>query len=120
MGKHAFISIGSFSLLFSTNSSLMGRANQLISKLTEGGLWDEWLARQLGNSKECLKPPTADRGKGVKPLGVQDILGLLVLLGIGYVASVILFAGETLLIYRTKHEPMVAANLPPPPRVTNP
>ncbi|XP_063840059.1 uncharacterized protein LOC135088927 [Scylla paramamosain] len=113
MGKHAFISIGSFSLLFPTNSSLIGRANKLIFKLTEGGLWDEWLARQLGNSKECLKPPATDRGEGVKPLGVQDILGLLVILAIGYLVSLLVFAGETLFFHQINHDNHPHAPLTP-------
>ncbi|KAK8404109.1 hypothetical protein O3P69_000282 [Scylla paramamosain] len=120
MGKYGIITLGSFSLLFPTNSSLMGRANQLIFKLTEGGLWAEWLAWQLGNSKECLKPPTADRGEGVKPLGVQDILGLLILLAIGYLASLLLFAGETLFFHRTNHVPKITASLSPPTRAASP
>ena len=51
-----------------------------VMRLTEAGLWDKWLGWELANATDCLKPPSADRGEDVKPLGVVNMLGVMVVL----------------------------------------
>ncbi|MPC24164.1 Glutamate receptor [Portunus trituberculatus] len=96
MAKHRLQDVRTLSLLFPPGSIYFATGNELVLRLTEAGLWDEWLGRELANATECLKSPSADRGSGVKPLGLVNMLGVMVLLAAGYLVSVLAFAEEKL------------------------
>nr|XP_045588543.1 probable glutamate receptor [Procambarus clarkii] len=71
------------SMAFTTNSTYLARANQIIFTVKESGLLDKWLGAQLTNTSQCLRPPTSDQGAGIASLTVEVFLGPFLVLAAG-------------------------------------
>ena len=48
--------------------------------LKQGGILDLWLAKQITNASQCLRPPSADRGTSISALDIGALTGSLLLL----------------------------------------
>lgn len=51
-----------------------------ILAVKEAGIFDRWLDAQITNISQCLRPPTADRSKGIAALDIDALAGSFVML----------------------------------------
>ena len=51
-----------------------------ILAVKEAGILDRWLDSQITNTTQCLRPPTADRTKGIAALDTEALAGSFLLL----------------------------------------
>ena len=54
-----------------------------IHVLKEAGILDLWLAQEITNASQCLRPPSADRSTGIAALTIEALAGSFLLLGGG-------------------------------------
>ncbi|XP_076069811.1 uncharacterized protein LOC143041690 [Oratosquilla oratoria] len=72
------------SMAFRTNSSYLSPANEILMKVKESGIFDKWLADELTNTTQCLRPPSSDgTSEGIKPLNIENFLGPILILAAG-------------------------------------
>ncbi|MPC89688.1 hypothetical protein E2C01_084643 [Portunus trituberculatus] len=65
--------------------------------LKEAGILDLWLAQEITNATQCLRPPSADRSTGIAALTVEALAGSFLLLGGGLATSIAVFFLEVAL-----------------------
>ncbi|KAK8404102.1 hypothetical protein O3P69_000275 [Scylla paramamosain] len=68
-----------------------------IHVLKEAGILDLWLAQEITNASQCLRPPSADRSTGIAALTIDALAGSFLLLGGGLAASIAIFLLEVAL-----------------------
>ncbi|XP_066976900.1 glutamate receptor-like [Macrobrachium rosenbergii] len=105
IGREAVYSNIMMSIAFRRNSSYLPKANKLISILRNTGIFAKWLHNEIGNTTQCLKPPTSDRQEGIEALGLDAFYGLIFLLVGGWIISLLAFLCEYLICYKLKTEP---------------
>ncbi|XP_042204243.1 glutamate receptor-like [Homarus americanus] len=82
------------SMAFKNNSTYLSDANRIIRTVKESGILDKWLAAEITNTTQCLRPPTSDRGNAVAALNVDVMAGpFLVLVG-GLTVGLLVFLSE--------------------------
>ncbi|XP_069943792.1 glutamate receptor-like [Cherax quadricarinatus] len=84
-------------LAFKINSTYLEKANSIIEMLRDTGVLSKWLENEITNTSQCLRPPAYDRGHGIQPLGLDLILGPLLIVLAGLSLALHVFAGEHLI-----------------------
>ncbi|XP_069995848.1 glutamate receptor ionotropic, kainate 1-like [Penaeus vannamei] len=70
-------------MAFKTNSTYLPNINKVIRKVKESGLLERWMASQITNTSQCLRPPSSDRRDGIEALDFEAFSGPLLVLAAG-------------------------------------
>ncbi|XP_037792822.1 glutamate receptor 1-like [Penaeus monodon] len=81
-------------MAFKSNSTYLPNINKVIRKVKESGLLERWMASQITNTSQCLRPPSSDRRDGIEALDLEAFSGPLLVLAGGMAASFLVFVGE--------------------------
>ncbi|XP_068216606.1 glutamate receptor-like [Palaemon carinicauda] len=104
IGREPVYSNIMMSIAFRRNSSYLPQANRLISILRNTGIFAKWLRDEIGNTTQCLKPPTSDRQDGIEPLGIDAFYGLIFLLVGGWILGLLAFTCEYCIPHKLRTE----------------
>ncbi|KAG7172269.1 Glutamate receptor 2-like 9 [Homarus americanus] len=88
---------GYLSIAFKTKSKYLPAANKIIKTLKMTGHLNKWLADQITNTTQCLKPPSADIGAGISPLSIEAFSGPLLVLLTGLTMGGVVLVAEHLM-----------------------
>ncbi|MPC27970.1 putative glutamate receptor [Portunus trituberculatus] len=81
-------------MAFQSNSTYLAPVNQIILAVKESGILDQWLSAQITNTSQCLRPPTADRSKGIAALSIEAMAGSFLVLAGGLATGTAVFLLE--------------------------
>ncbi|XP_042204171.1 glutamate receptor-like [Homarus americanus] len=102
IGRERVYSNTMMALAFQIKSSYLEKANVIIQRLRETGIMAKWLATEITNTTQCLRPPTSDRRHGgVQPLNLESFLGPVLIVLTGLSVSMVVFLGEHLVHRRS-------------------
>ncbi|XP_069172530.1 glutamate receptor 2-like [Procambarus clarkii] len=94
MSRETVLNNGVLTMAFRFNSTYHTQANKIILAVKESGLLDKWLAEQITNTSQCLRPPTSDRGGGIAPLNIEAFSGPFLMLAAGLTAGLLILLSE--------------------------
>lgn len=66
-----------------TNPASTTISTYRIRKVKESGLLERWMASQITNTSQCLRPPSSDRRDGIEALDFEAFSGPLLVLAAG-------------------------------------